>query len=276
MSPKILIADDEPNIVVSLEFMMKREGYEVLRGARRPGGAGGDPRASGRELVLLDAMMPRMTGFEVCEAVRADAEVARHADPDADRQGPRDRLARGHRRRRRRLRHQAVLDPRAGAEGPGPAGVKLDRRLLPGDARCRAWRSAALAGARRRAASARRSTRAARGARAALDPLVATHGMLPVLWWLVAAALAAWAAHRLYAGATSPRRPGCADATRVLVGDAAAPELRAVGQRAGRAPWPQAINGLAQPAARAAAGHGAAGGRGEPQRGASSATSSAR
>ena len=43
MSHKVLIADDEPNIVVSLEFMMKREGYEVAGGARRPAGAGGDP-----------------------------------------------------------------------------------------------------------------------------------------------------------------------------------------------------------------------------------------
>ena len=48
MSTKVLIADDEPNIVVSLEFMMKREGYEVLRRARRRRGAGDDPRASGR------------------------------------------------------------------------------------------------------------------------------------------------------------------------------------------------------------------------------------
>ena len=35
MSHKILIADDEPNIVISLEYLMKREGYEVLRRARR-------------------------------------------------------------------------------------------------------------------------------------------------------------------------------------------------------------------------------------------------
>ena len=37
---KILIADDEPNILISLEFLMKREGYEVQRRARRRGGAG--------------------------------------------------------------------------------------------------------------------------------------------------------------------------------------------------------------------------------------------
>ena len=48
MTHKILIADDEPNILISLEFLMKREGYEVQRGARRPGGAGRHPRASAR------------------------------------------------------------------------------------------------------------------------------------------------------------------------------------------------------------------------------------
>ena len=74
MGTKVLIADDEPNIVVSLTFMMKREGYEVLVA---PDGAAA-LEAIRRErpaLVLLDAMMPGMSGFEVCEAVRADAAV---------------------------------------------------------------------------------------------------------------------------------------------------------------------------------------------------------
>jgi DNA-binding response OmpR family regulator len=71
---KVLIADDEPNIVVSLEFMMKREGYEVVvaRDGRRALEA---IRRERPQLVLLDAMMPGMTGFEVCEAVRADPQV---------------------------------------------------------------------------------------------------------------------------------------------------------------------------------------------------------
>ena len=78
----------------------------------------------------------------------------------------------------------------------------------------------------------------------ALDPLVATHGMLPVLWWLVAAVLAAWAAYRLHqAYVATPAR--LADATRVLVGDATAPELPASGNASARA-LSAAINGLAQ------------------------------
>ncbi|MGY0560874.1 response regulator transcription factor [Luteimonas sp. A277] len=67
----VLIADDEPNIVISLEFMMKREGYEVL--VARDGVAALEAIRNQRpRLVLLDAMMPGMNGFDVCEAVRAD------------------------------------------------------------------------------------------------------------------------------------------------------------------------------------------------------------
>ena len=71
-----------------------------------------------------------------------------------------------------------------------------------------------------------------------------SHGMLPVLWWLIAAALAAWAAHRLYAAhVAAPAR--LADATRVLVGDAAAPDLVPQGSAAIR-DLTGAINGLAR------------------------------
>ena len=71
---KVLIADDEPNIVVSLEFMMKREGYEVVV-ARDGTAALAAIRGERPDLVLLDAMMPGMTGVDVCAAVRADAEL---------------------------------------------------------------------------------------------------------------------------------------------------------------------------------------------------------
>jgi DNA-binding response OmpR family regulator len=74
MSARILVADDEPNIVVSLEYLMKREGYEVLV-ARDGREALETIRKARPQLVLLDANMPQMSGFEVCEAVRADAQV---------------------------------------------------------------------------------------------------------------------------------------------------------------------------------------------------------
>ena len=68
--------------------------------------------------------------------------------------------------------------------------------------------------------------------------------MLSVLWWLVAAALAAWAAYRLHqAYVATPAR--LADATQVLVGDATAPDLPASGNASARA-LTAAINGLAR------------------------------
>ena len=69
MSSKVLIADDEPNIVVSLEFLMKQKGYDV-----RVVHAGDEVlRVVGEfvpDLVLLDVMMPRISGYEVCQKLR--------------------------------------------------------------------------------------------------------------------------------------------------------------------------------------------------------------
>ena len=68
---KILIADDEPNILISLEFLMKREGYTVV--LARDGQEALSVIASERpDLVLLDVMMPIKTGFDVCHEVRAN------------------------------------------------------------------------------------------------------------------------------------------------------------------------------------------------------------
>ena len=67
---KILIADDEPNILISLEFLMKREGYTVV--LARDGQEALSVIAGERpDLVLLDVMMPIKTGFDVCHEVRA-------------------------------------------------------------------------------------------------------------------------------------------------------------------------------------------------------------
>ena len=75
MSRKILVADDEPNIVVSLEYLMKREGYTVL--VARDGQEALDAIARDRpDLVLLDVMMPGKSGFDICQAVRADESLA--------------------------------------------------------------------------------------------------------------------------------------------------------------------------------------------------------
>jgi len=71
MSHKILIADDEPNILISLEYLMKRQGFDV-RLARDGQEALDAVAADCPDLLLLDVMMPRKSGFDVCQALRAD------------------------------------------------------------------------------------------------------------------------------------------------------------------------------------------------------------
>ncbi len=71
MGKRILIVDDEPNIVLSLEFLMKREGYEVATAG--DGEAALEALAAQTpDLVILDVMLPKMNGFDVCRRVRAD------------------------------------------------------------------------------------------------------------------------------------------------------------------------------------------------------------
>jgi two-component system, OmpR family, alkaline phosphatase synthesis response regulator PhoP len=74
MPKKVLIVDDEQNIVISLEFLMKREGFEVV--------VAGDGEAAIEkaidqkpDLVLLDVMLPKKNGFEVCQQIRATPEL---------------------------------------------------------------------------------------------------------------------------------------------------------------------------------------------------------
>jgi DNA-binding response OmpR family regulator len=73
MGERILIADDEPNIVVSLEYLMKREGFEVS--IVGDGEAALEAMTSLRpDLILLDIMLPKKDGFEVCQQIRANPE----------------------------------------------------------------------------------------------------------------------------------------------------------------------------------------------------------
>ena len=76
MPHKILIADDEPNILISLEYLMKREGFEV-RLARDGQEALDAILQAPPDLVLLDVMMPRRNGLEVCQEVRTHPELQR-------------------------------------------------------------------------------------------------------------------------------------------------------------------------------------------------------
>lgn len=70
---RILIADDEPNIVISLDFLLRRNGYQVLTAAD------GDEALRQidefrPDLVLLDIMLPLKNGFEVCQRIRENPE----------------------------------------------------------------------------------------------------------------------------------------------------------------------------------------------------------
>jgi DNA-binding response OmpR family regulator len=71
----ILVVDDEPNIVCSLEFLMKQAGYRV-----RVAGDGSAALAAIAEekpdLLLLDTMLPKRDGFDVCQTIRANPDWA--------------------------------------------------------------------------------------------------------------------------------------------------------------------------------------------------------
>jgi DNA-binding response OmpR family regulator len=71
MARKVLVVEDEPNIVESLCFLVRKAGYEVL--VARDGQAAIRTLESHHpELILLDVMLPRLDGYEVCRAVRGD------------------------------------------------------------------------------------------------------------------------------------------------------------------------------------------------------------
>ena len=74
MPAKILVADDEPNIVKLLRLYLREEGYEIV--AARNGREALDRfRSESPDLVLLDLMMPELGGFEVCTEIRRESDV---------------------------------------------------------------------------------------------------------------------------------------------------------------------------------------------------------
>ncbi len=75
MKKTILIVDDEPSIVITLEYLMKHAGHDVV--TARDGLQALDCLAESKpDLMILDVMMPNKNGFEVCEEVRSDDRFA--------------------------------------------------------------------------------------------------------------------------------------------------------------------------------------------------------
>ena len=66
---RVLIADDEPNILTALEFLLKRAGYDV-RTAINGEEALALVESYAPDLVLIDIMMPGKSGYEVCQRIR--------------------------------------------------------------------------------------------------------------------------------------------------------------------------------------------------------------
>ena len=72
---KVLIVDDEPNIVTALEFLLRRSGYDVQL-ATNGAEALQQVDAYRPDLVLLDVMMPVKSGYEVCQTLRERPDLA--------------------------------------------------------------------------------------------------------------------------------------------------------------------------------------------------------
>ncbi len=74
MSKSVLIVEDEPNIVVPLQFSLEQKGYQVF--VAESGEEAMDQIAGHKpDLILLDIMLPGIDGFEVCQSVRQNAET---------------------------------------------------------------------------------------------------------------------------------------------------------------------------------------------------------
>ena len=73
MKRTVLLVDDEPNIVLSLQFLIEQAGYRAL--VARDGEAALEAVEEHEpDLVLLDVMLPKRDGFDVCQTIRAKPE----------------------------------------------------------------------------------------------------------------------------------------------------------------------------------------------------------
>jgi len=71
----VLVVEDEDNIALALDYLLTREGYTHDRVANG-GAALARIHAMRPDLVLLDVMLPEMSGYEICQAMRLDPDLA--------------------------------------------------------------------------------------------------------------------------------------------------------------------------------------------------------
>jgi two-component system response regulator RegX3 len=73
-SPSILVVDDDPGVLDVVSFMLRREGFDVEE--QRDGQSALDAaRARSYDIVILDVMLPELSGTDVCRALRAESDV---------------------------------------------------------------------------------------------------------------------------------------------------------------------------------------------------------
>lgn len=72
---KILIVDDEPNIVLSLDYLVRRKGFVPLI-ARNGTEALSAANEHIPDLIILDIMMPDIDGYDVCQTIKSDSKFA--------------------------------------------------------------------------------------------------------------------------------------------------------------------------------------------------------
>ncbi|MFQ5528590.1 MAG: response regulator transcription factor [Thermoanaerobaculia bacterium] len=77
---KILVVDDEPDVVETVEFCLEQEGYEVFTATNGLEGLGA-ARAQDPDLIVLDVMMPGENGYRVAQMIREDETTAQRQTP---------------------------------------------------------------------------------------------------------------------------------------------------------------------------------------------------
>ncbi len=76
MAKKILIVDDEPNIILMVGTRLKANGYEVI--SAEDGQAGLEKaQKESPDLIILDVMLPKMEGYKVCGFLKRDYRYAK-------------------------------------------------------------------------------------------------------------------------------------------------------------------------------------------------------